>query len=95
MPLAVYHYHVSFPSPSLSSKARTENANVSRRPQSNFDSFHWQSTYGDPTYERHVEIARLLGWSSARLADDLVLPINITGECLAVTDFLTRGKMHF
>ena len=74
---AVYHYHVGFPS-SLS--VRIGNANVSCRPQSDFDSFHWQSTYGDPTYERHVAIARVLGLTAARLADDLVLPINITGE---------------
>ena len=82
-------------SPRRRGKPRPEILTLPCRAQSNFDSFHWQSTYGDPTYERHVAIARVLGLTAARLADDLVLPINITGESLGGTcRFLARGRMH-
>ncbi|GAA5982736.1 hypothetical protein JCM10908_006765 [Rhodotorula pacifica] len=57
---------------------------------SNFDSFHWQSTYGDPTYERHVAISRVLGLTAARLADDLVLPINITAYAVKIESYLDK-----
>ncbi|GAA5871387.1 hypothetical protein JCM3774_005586 [Rhodotorula dairenensis] len=57
---------------------------------SNFDSFHWQETYGDPTFERHVAIARVLGLTAARLADDLVLPINITAYAVELGHYLDK-----
>lgn len=46
---------------------------------SNYDSAYWQETYGDPTFERHRAIARVLGLTAVRLADDALLPINTTG----------------
>ncbi|BGP58474.1 hypothetical protein JCM8202_003603 [Rhodotorula sphaerocarpa] len=57
---------------------------------SNFDSFHWQSTYGDPTYERHVAISRVLGLTAVRLADDLVLPINVTAYAVELGRYLDK-----
>ena len=35
-------------------------------------------TYGDPTFKRHVAIAKTLGLATLRLADSLFLPLNVT-----------------
>lgn len=41
---------------------------------SNYDSYHWMATYGDPGFAYHVAVARLFGLLAARLADDAVVP---------------------
>jgi len=56
---------------------------------SNYDDFAWQSKYGDPSFERHRAISRVLGLTAVRLADDAVLPINTTGASHAL--FLTSS----
>lgn len=74
---AVYHYHVR-PPPSGSYRRCRQ---LTFFPwQSNYDSFHWQSTFGDPTYQRHIAVSKVLGLAAVRLVDDLVLPINVTGQ---------------
>lgn len=36
--------------------------------------------FGDPTFGRHVAVAKVLGIATLRLADSLILPINVTGS---------------
>lgn len=43
-----------------------------------YDSFHYQAHFIDPHFHKHVDIAKVMGLMSLRLADTLVLPINTT-----------------
>ncbi|BGP20675.1 Vacuolar protein sorting-associated protein 70 [Rhodosporidiobolus nylandii] len=43
-----------------------------------YDSFYWQSHFGNPTFERHAAISKLWGLATVKLANEPVLPINIT-----------------
>lgn len=45
---------------------------------SNYDSFHWMSTYGDPTWNYHVAAGRFLGLLALNLAEQPLLPINVS-----------------
>lgn len=36
--------------------------------------------FGDPTFERHVAVSKVLGLTALRLADSPVIPLNLTGE---------------
>lgn len=55
---------------------------------SNFDSFAWMEKFGDPTFERHVVVSKILGLTALRLIEDLVLPLNTTGEFRIVSQLL-------
>ncbi|GAA6057337.1 hypothetical protein JCM3770_001099 [Rhodotorula araucariae] len=57
---------------------------------SNFDSFHWQSTYGDPSFERHRAISRVLGLVTVRLANDAVLPLNTTAYAVQLGTYIDK-----
>jgi hypothetical protein len=35
--------------------------------------------FGDPTFAKHEAIAKVLGLAALRLADYLILPLNVTG----------------
>ncbi|ORZ25379.1 hypothetical protein BCR42DRAFT_340415 [Absidia repens] len=43
---------------------------------SNYDSFHWMEKFGDPTFEYHATMSRIVGSLLLRLSDDRVLPIS-------------------
>ncbi|KAI8337463.1 hypothetical protein BC941DRAFT_452316 [Chlamydoabsidia padenii] len=43
---------------------------------SNYDSFHWMEKFGDPTFEYHATMARIVSALLVRLSDDRVLPIS-------------------
>jgi len=43
-----------------------------------YDSAHWMDKFGDPTFARHVATAKIMGLGLLRLANDLILPINVT-----------------
>lgn len=47
---------------------------------SNYDSFAWMERFGDPTFERHVVVSKVLGLTALRLVQDPILPLNTTGE---------------
>lgn len=48
-----------------------------------YDSAYWMDTFGDPTFSRHVAVSKVLGLATMRLADSLILPLNVTGESLS------------
>lgn len=45
---------------------------------SNYDSFHWMSTYGDPTWNYHVAAGQFLGVLALNLAEQPLLPLNVS-----------------
>jgi N-acetylated-alpha-linked acidic dipeptidase len=44
-----------------------------------YDSYHWMSTFGDPSYERHRAAARLVALATWRLANAAILPLDYAG----------------
>ncbi|GAA5908411.1 hypothetical protein JCM5296_005925 [Sporobolomyces johnsonii] len=55
---------------------------------SSYDSAYWMDKFGDPTFERHVAIAKVLGLAALRLADEVVVPINTTAYAVALSSYL-------
>jgi N-acetylated-alpha-linked acidic dipeptidase len=45
---------------------------------SNYDSFHWMDTFGDPGWFHHQQIAQMLGLTALRLATSLIVAFNAT-----------------
>lgn len=45
---------------------------------SNYDSFHWMSTYGDPTWNYHIAAGQFLGVLALNLAERPLLPLNVS-----------------
>ena len=43
-----------------------------------YDSAYWMDKFGDPSFARHVAVAKIMGLGLLRLADELILPINAT-----------------
>ncbi|GAA5997527.1 M28 family metallopeptidase [Rhodotorula paludigena] len=59
---------------------------------SNYDSFAWQSRFGDPSFKRHQAIARVLGLATVRLASDPVVPLNTTAYAIALSSYLDKVR---
>ena len=47
---------------------------------SNYDSFSWMKNFGDPDWERHVFVSKVLGLTGLKLIESLILPLNTTGK---------------
>lgn len=45
---------------------------------SNYDSFHWMSTYGDPSWNYHVAAGQFLGVLALNLVEQPLLPLNVS-----------------
>jgi N-acetylated-alpha-linked acidic dipeptidase len=55
-----------------------------------YDSFTWQSRYGDPGFVKHTAAAKMLGLMALRLADSLVLPLNVTQYAHDLSGYLAK-----
>jgi N-acetylated-alpha-linked acidic dipeptidase len=55
---------------------------------SNYDSFHWMETFGDPNFEYHATLARIVGSLLLRLADDRVLPFHPQDYAKELTNYV-------
>lgn len=55
---------------------------------SNYDSFHWMETFGDPNFEYHATLARIVGSLLLRLADDRVLPLHPQDYAKELTNYV-------
>lgn len=55
-----------------------------------FDTQRWQELYGDPTFSRHVAIAKHIGLQVLRLSGDIVLPLNTTHYSLQLEAYLDK-----
>ncbi|KAF8138385.1 hypothetical protein EV363DRAFT_1427308 [Boletus edulis] len=53
-----------------------------------FDTNHWQVVYGDPSFSRHVAIAKHIGLQVLRLSGDIILPFNTTHYSLQLQSYL-------
>ncbi len=59
---------------------------------SNYDSFHWMDTYGDPGWHYHVTIAKIWALIAASLSDTPVLSLNATDYVAGLGSYLDRVK---
>jgi N-acetylated-alpha-linked acidic dipeptidase len=57
---------------------------------SNYDSFHWMATYGDPGFHYHATAAKILALFTAKLAETPVIPLNITDYSSALKDYIAQ-----
>jgi N-acetylated-alpha-linked acidic dipeptidase len=57
---------------------------------SNYDSFHWMSTYGDPGFLYHAAAARILGLFVAKLVEMPVIPLNTTDYAIALKEYIAK-----
>ncbi|KAI1001507.1 putative glutamate carboxypeptidase [Podosphaera aphanis] len=62
---------------------------------SNYDSFHWMNTFGDPGFHYHVTMARILALLVAKLAESPVIALNATDYAIALRDYIatTENKL--
>jgi N-acetylated-alpha-linked acidic dipeptidase len=59
---------------------------------SNYDSFHWMSTYGDPGFKYHVAAAQILGLFTAKLSETPVIPLNTTDYADALKGYVAQAE---
>ncbi len=53
-----------------------------------YDSFSWMEKYGDPSFERHVALARIWGLLALRLADDVTVPMDPTVHARYISSYV-------
>ncbi len=56
-----------------------------------YDSFHWMSRFGDPTFAYHVAAAQLWGTVALRLADAEALPFDYSDYGAQIRNFFTES----
>lgn len=56
-----------------------------------YDSFHWMSHFGDPTFVYHVVAAQLWGTIAMRLADAEALPFDYTDYAVQIREFFDES----
>jgi len=56
-----------------------------------FDSFHWMSRFGDPTFAYHVAAAQLWGTIAMRMADAEGLPFDYTDYGVQIREFFSES----
>ena len=56
-----------------------------------YDSFHWMSSFGDPTFAYHVAAAQLWGTVALRLADADGLPFNYSDYGAQIREFFDQS----
>ncbi|TVY13524.1 putative glutamate carboxypeptidase [Lachnellula arida] len=57
---------------------------------SNYDSYHWMNTYGDPGFHYHVTAAKLWALFTAQLAEAPVIPLNATDYAIALDGYISN-----
>src|SRR5579862_2585462 len=55
---------------------------------SNYDSFYWMDTFGDPGWFHHQQIAQLWGLTALRLATSQIVPFNATNYTNKIKSYL-------
>ncbi|KAH8592209.1 hypothetical protein B0O99DRAFT_654076 [Bisporella sp. PMI_857] len=57
---------------------------------SNYDSYHWMNTYGDPGFHYHIAIVKIWALFTAKLAEAPVIPLNATDYAIAIQGYLDK-----
>ncbi|KAH6663241.1 hypothetical protein B0J14DRAFT_630920 [Halenospora varia] len=57
---------------------------------SNYDSFYWMNTFGDPGFHYHATVARLWALFTAKLAEAPLIPLNATDYAIALDGYISQ-----
>ncbi|CAG8980756.1 hypothetical protein HYALB_00011334 [Hymenoscyphus albidus] len=57
---------------------------------SNYDSFYWMNTYGDPGFHYHATMAKLWAVFTAKLSEAPVIPLNATDYAIAIDGYISK-----
>jgi len=57
---------------------------------SNYDSFHWMSTFGDPGFVYHRTMAQILGLMTAKLADEVLISFSASDYAGALKGYVEK-----
>jgi N-acetylated-alpha-linked acidic dipeptidase len=82
--------------PSMDMEITDANGTYGSVYHSNYDSFYWMSTFGDPTFEYHATVARVFGLIAKDLVEAEILTLNYTDYAIAMTgwvDFAERRSL--
>lgn len=55
---------------------------------SNYDSFHWMDKYGDPGFEYHITIAKIIALLAAKLVEEPIVQFNATDYAVGLKKYL-------
>lgn len=55
---------------------------------SNYDSYYWMATYGDPGFHYHATAAKILGLITAKLSETPIIPMNTTDYAIALNKYV-------
>jgi len=55
---------------------------------SNYDSYYWMHKFGDPSFQFHAALCKVFGSFAIEMADQLVIPLNLTEYALALHSFV-------
>ena len=78
--------------PSMDIGFSTDDASPVYHYHSNYDSFHWMDTYGDPDWSHHVAMARTWALIAASLSETPVLNLNATDYAHGLVSYLENAK---
>ncbi|KAK4543289.1 hypothetical protein LTR36_005648 [Oleoguttula mirabilis] len=59
---------------------------------SNYDSFHWMDTYGDPGFEYHITIAKIISLLIAKLVEEPVIQFHASDYATGLEKYLDSVK---
>jgi N-acetylated-alpha-linked acidic dipeptidase len=78
--------------PSVSAGAPGSSGGAIYQYHSNYDSYHWMATYGDPGFHYHRAVAQIWGLFTARLAEAPVIPFNATDYAIALKGYIAKAE---
>ncbi|RMY54388.1 hypothetical protein D0863_13644 [Hortaea werneckii] len=55
---------------------------------SNYDSFHWMDTYGDPGFEYHIAIAQVIALLTAKLVEEPIISFSAADYAVGLKSYL-------
>lgn len=59
---------------------------------SNYDSFYWMDTYGDPGFQYHITIAKVISLLAAKLVEEPIVQFNATDYAYGLAAYLNSVK---
>jgi N-acetylated-alpha-linked acidic dipeptidase len=60
---------------------------------SNYDSYYWMNTYGDPGFHYHAAAAKIWALFTAKLAEAPVIPLNATDYATAIDGYISQVEV--
>ncbi len=92
---AAFLHHFGVPCMAFSTVATPNGSDLYGVYHSIYDSFTWMEKYGDPSFERHVALARIWGLLALRLADGISVPMDPTVHAKHISSYVDAISRDF